>query len=87
MELFFAKNGKGSCCHLELRIRAHITSSYDIQMIIEVCLLKLIYDRQSVGQSVLSRTRDQFYFLLEISFRQLRILLFCSGLSDERTGL
>jgi hypothetical protein len=40
--------------------------------------LKLIYDRQSVGQSVLvSGThlgpRDQFFFLSEISFRQLRV--------------
>jgi hypothetical protein len=34
--------------------------------------LKLIYDWQSVGQSVLSGTRDHFFFLLEISFRQLR---------------
>jgi hypothetical protein len=30
-----------------------------------------------------SGTRDQFFFLLEISFRQLRVLLFCSALSDE----
>jgi hypothetical protein len=33
-----------------------------------------------------SGTRDKFVFLLEISFRQLR-LLFCSALSEERTGL
>jgi hypothetical protein len=32
-----------------------------------------------------SGTRDQFFFLHEISFRQL--LLFCSALSDESTGL
>jgi hypothetical protein len=43
--------------------------------------LKLIYDRQSVGQSVLVSgahfgTRDQFYFLLEIHFRQLRVCYF-----------
>jgi hypothetical protein len=41
--------------------------------------LKLIYDRQTVGQSVLvsgahlGGTCDQFFFLLEISFRQLRL--------------
>jgi hypothetical protein len=35
------------------------------------------YDRQSVGQSVLlSETRDQFFFLLEIFFRQLRACYF-----------
>jgi hypothetical protein len=38
--------------------------------------LKLNYDRQSVGQSVLvsgtSGTRDQFFFLFENYFRQLR---------------
>jgi hypothetical protein len=43
--------------------------------------LKLIYDGQSVGQSVLVSgtqlgTRDQFFFLLEISFRQLRVCYF-----------
>jgi hypothetical protein len=46
--------------------------------------------RPIVGQSVLvSGTHlglDQFFFLLEIFFRQLR-LLFYSALSDERTGL
>jgi hypothetical protein len=39
------------------------------------------YDRQSVGQYVLvsgssSGTRDQFFFLLEIFFRQLRVCYF-----------
>jgi hypothetical protein len=43
--------------------------------------LKLIYDRQPVGQSVLvSGThlvfRDEFFFLLEIFFRQLRVCYF-----------
>jgi hypothetical protein len=43
--------------------------------------LKLIYDRQSVGQSVLvSGTHlgpvTNFFFLLEISFRQLRVCYF-----------
>jgi hypothetical protein len=43
--------------------------------------LKLIYHRQSVGQSVLvsrrpSGTCDQFFFLLEISCRQLRLCYF-----------
>jgi hypothetical protein len=43
--------------------------------------LKLIYDRRSVGQSVLVSgthlgTRDQFVFLLEISFRQLQVCYF-----------
>jgi hypothetical protein len=33
-----------------------------------------------------SGTRDQFFFLLEISFRLLRVCYFCSALSDERTG-
>jgi hypothetical protein len=55
--------------------------------------LKLIYDRQSVGQSVLVLGDHlgpvtNSFFLLEISFRQLRVcLLFCSTLSDDRTGL
>jgi hypothetical protein len=44
-------------------------------------MLKLIYDRQSVGQSVLVSgahlgTSDQFFFLLEISFKQLRVCYF-----------
>jgi hypothetical protein len=34
-----------------------------------------------------SGTRDQFFFLHEISFRQLRVCNFCSDLSDDRTGL
>jgi hypothetical protein len=39
--------------------------------------LKLNYGRQSVGQSVLvSGTRDLFFFLLEIFFRQLRVCYF-----------
>jgi hypothetical protein len=43
--------------------------------------LKIIYDRQSVGQSDPgvrhpSGTRDQFFFLLEIFFRQLRVYYF-----------
>jgi hypothetical protein len=37
--------------------------------------LKLIYDRQSVGQSALV-SGDQFFFLLEISFRQFRLCYF-----------
>jgi hypothetical protein len=41
---------------------------------------KLSCDRRSVGQSVLVsghiRTRDQFFFLLEIFFRQLRVYYF-----------
>jgi hypothetical protein len=39
---------------------------------------KLIYDRQSVGLGVRhpSRTRDQFFFLLSISFRQLWVWYF-----------
>jgi hypothetical protein len=38
----------------------------------------LIYDRQSVGPGVSrpSGTRDQFFFLLEISFRQLGLCYF-----------
>jgi hypothetical protein len=53
--------------------------------------LKLIYDRQSIGQSIYDRqsigqsvfgvrhpswTRDQFFFLLEIYFKQLRVYYF-----------
>jgi hypothetical protein len=42
--------------------------------------LKLIYDKQLVGQSVLMwrpyGTCAQFFFLLEISFRQLRVCYF-----------
>jgi hypothetical protein len=42
--------------------------------------VKLIYDRQSVGQSWCqappSGTSDQFFFLLEIFFRQLRVCYF-----------
>jgi hypothetical protein len=43
--------------------------------------LKFIFDRQSDGQSVLvgrrpSGTRGQFFFRLEISFRQLRVCYF-----------
>jgi hypothetical protein len=44
--------------------------------------LKLIYDRQSVGQSASldvrhpSWTRDRFFFILEISFRRLRVCYF-----------
>jgi hypothetical protein len=41
--------------------------------------VELIYDRQSFGQSCVrhaSGTRDQFLFLLEISFRQLRLCCF-----------
>jgi hypothetical protein len=39
--------------------------------------LKFIYDRQSVGQSVMvSGTCDQFFFLFEISFRQLCVSYF-----------
>jgi hypothetical protein len=45
--------------------------------------LKLNYDRQSVGQSVLvisvihpSASRDQFFFLLEIFFRQFGVSYF-----------
>jgi hypothetical protein len=38
---------------------------------LSILKLKLNYDRQSVGQSVLvSGTRDQSFFLLEIFFRQ-----------------
>jgi hypothetical protein len=41
--------------------------------------LKLIYDRQSVGRLSVRRpsgTCDQFFFLLEISFRQLLVCCF-----------
>jgi hypothetical protein len=53
--------------------------------------LKLIYDRQSVGQSVLvSGTHlglaTNFSFSLKFSLDSAG-LLFCSALSDERTGL
>jgi hypothetical protein len=34
-----------------------------------------------------SGTSDQFFFLLEIFFRQLGVCYFCSALSDERMGL
>jgi hypothetical protein len=45
--------------------------------ILLVLKLKLNYDRQSVGQSVLvSGTRDQFFFLLKIFFSQLRVCYF-----------
>jgi hypothetical protein len=43
--------------------------------------LKLVYDRQSVGHSGVRRpsgTRDQFFFLLQISFRQLRLSYFAA---------
>jgi hypothetical protein len=40
-------------------------------------------DSQSASPSW---TRDQFFFLLEIFFRQLRVCYFVA-LSDERTGL
>jgi hypothetical protein len=41
-------------------------------------MLKLIYDRQSVCPGVRhpSGTRDQIFFLLEFSFRQLRLCYF-----------
>jgi hypothetical protein len=45
----------------------------------EMLKLKLIYGRQSVGQSGVRRpsgTRDQFFSLLEISFRQLLLCYF-----------
>jgi hypothetical protein len=52
--------------------------------------LKLNYDRQSVGQSVLvsgthpSGTSDQFFYLLEIFFRQLRVYFVASFLTRGR---
>jgi hypothetical protein len=42
----------------------------------------------TVNRPVCLGARDQFFFLLEIFFRQLRAgLIFRSALSDERTGL
>jgi hypothetical protein len=53
--------------------------------------LKLIYDRQSVGQPVLVSGAHlgpvTNFSLFEISFRQLRLCYFITALSDERTGL
>jgi hypothetical protein len=52
---------------------------------------KLIYDRQSVSQSVLVpgthlRPVTNFFSLLKVFFRNLTSLLLCSTLSDERAG-
>jgi hypothetical protein len=47
--------------------------------------VEVIYDRQSVGHP--SGTSYQFFFLLEIFFKTFTGLLFCSALSDEKTGL
>jgi hypothetical protein len=54
--------------------------------------LKLIYDRQSVGQSVLvSGTHlgpvTNFSFSLKFSLEAVVRLLLCSALSDEKKGL
>jgi hypothetical protein len=53
--------------------------------------LKLIYDRQSVSQSVLVSGAHlgpvtNFSFALKFP-SDICVLLFCSALSDERTGL
>jgi hypothetical protein len=48
--------------------------------------LKLIYDRQSVGQCVLV-SGAQFFFLLEISVRQLWVCYFVApSLTRRRVG-
>jgi hypothetical protein len=43
---------------------------------IVIVKMKLNYDRQSVGVRHPSGTRDQFFFLLEIFFRQLQVCYF-----------
>jgi hypothetical protein len=54
---------------------------------VEVKLRPIVSRPVRLGVRHPSGTRDQYFFLLEIFFRQLRVLLFCSALSDERTGL
>jgi hypothetical protein len=68
------------------------SESYRFQhSIVSVLKLKLIYDRQSVGKSLLVsgahlETTTNFSFSLKF-FQTVADLLFCSALSDERTGL
>jgi hypothetical protein len=54
---------------------------------VEVNLLPTVSRPVCLGVRRPFGTRDQFFFLLEISFRQFAALLFCSALSDEKTGL
>jgi hypothetical protein len=58
----------------------------NIEVEVEVKLRPTV-SRPRLGVRHPSETRDNFFFLLEISFRQLACLLFRSALSDERTGL
>jgi hypothetical protein len=59
--------------------------------ILYILKLKLNYDRRSVGQSVLvsgAHLRPATNFLSPLNFLYtVAGLLFCSALSDERTGL
>jgi hypothetical protein len=58
-----------------------------IEVFFKVILRPTVSRPVRLGVRSPSGTSDQFFFLLEIFFRQLRVCYFCSALSDERTGL
>jgi hypothetical protein len=69
-----AKRQQIDCCNL----RAEVEKTHKT----EELKLKLIYDRQSVGQSLLV-SGTHLGSVTKFSFS----LLFCNALSNERTGL
>jgi hypothetical protein len=81
-ELFdhsYSHNLTSSCCHLFTHLKNRLRSRpFDHNGELK---LKLIYDRQSVGQSVLVPGTHQgpvtnFFSLLEVFFRQLGVCYF-----------
>jgi hypothetical protein len=51
-------------------------SKYEVEVEVEVNLRPTVSRPVSLGVRHQSETRDQFFFLLEISFRQLRVCYF-----------
>jgi hypothetical protein len=78
---------KGICTLRTPHASYMFTEIHKVKVKVKVILRPTVSRPVHLGVRPPSGDRDQFFFLLEIFFSTVTGLLFCSALSDERTGL